>query len=71
MNERMWYAIEKDEEDVDWGMGSFDFEEALEMAKKKACKYIAKIDGGYDDNGEETTDPICVGSYNVDEGEWM
>lgn len=60
-NRKYWYAILKDENDADWGIGSFDFEGALTMAKNNACKYIAKIDGDYDDSGEATTEPECVG----------
>lgn len=28
--ERLWYAVQKDSED-DWGYGSYDYEEAVEM----------------------------------------
>lgn len=60
-DKKYWYAILKDESDVDWGMGSFDFDKAVEMAKTNACKCIAKIDGDYDGNGEPTTEPECAG----------
>ena len=59
-NKKLWYAILRDEEDNDWGSGSFDKEEAISMAKAQNCKLIAVIDGGYDDKGNETTDPLCV-----------
>lgn len=29
-----WYAVMKDTEDIDWGYGSGDFEEAKRMAAK-------------------------------------
>ena len=67
MEERYWYAIETDEDDNDWGTGSFDWDEAVEMAKSYGCKFIAKIDGGYDEQGHETTDPICVSLYESGE----
>lgn len=69
MEKRFWYAIERDEQDADWGMGSFDLTEAIEMAKKNECQYIAKIDADYDENGEETTEAICIGVNAVEEAE--
>lgn len=42
---RLWYAILTDREDNDWGTGSFDFNEAVEMAKFRDCTIIAVIDG--------------------------
>lgn len=32
-NNRNWYAIQRDAEDNDWGTGSFNWDEAVEMAK--------------------------------------
>lgn len=46
-----WYAIEMDEDDNDWGTGSFDYAEAVAMAKRMEAKYIAVIRLG--------DDPIC------------
>ena len=48
---------------IDWGTGSFDWSEAVKMAKSRGCEMIAEIDGGYDEDGHETTDPICVAEY--------
>lgn len=59
-NKKLWYAILRDEEDNDWGSGSFNKEEAINMAKAQNFKRIAVIDGGYDDKGNETTDPLCI-----------
>lgn len=39
-----WYAVEKDEDDDDWGTGSFDFREAVKMAEETESRYIAVID---------------------------
>lgn len=33
------------------------------MAKGRGCELIAEIDGGYDEAGHETTDPICIAEY--------
>lgn len=42
---RLWYAVQADREDNDWGTGSFDYDEAVEMAKYRDCTIIAVIDG--------------------------
>ena len=42
---RLWYAVLTDREDNDWGTGSFDYSEAVEMAKFRDCTIIAVIDG--------------------------
>ena len=57
---KYWYAVQMNREDNDWGTGSFDLDEAKEMAKKYPEGLIAVIDGGYDENGNATTGPICV-----------
>lgn len=61
---KYWYAIMLDNEDTDWGTGSFDLDEALAMLahyrRFSPEAYIAVIDGGYDADGNETTDPIAV-----------
>ena len=59
-NKKLWYAILRDEEDNDWGSGSFDKDEAIEMAKRQNFKYIAVINADYDDKGNATTDPLCI-----------
>lgn len=58
-----WYAVLRDRDDNDWGTGSFDWDEAVKMAKAYGFEQIAEIDGGYDEDGNETTDPICVAEY--------
>lgn len=40
----IWYAILRDNEDNDWGTGSFNREEAIEMAKKADYKLLATIE---------------------------
>ena len=47
-----WYAVQENREDVDWGYGSFDFEEAKEMLRSYPDGLIAVI--------EEGVDPVCV-----------
>jgi hypothetical protein len=48
-----WYAVMQDDEDNDWGYGSFDLDKAKEMVKKFLDGHIAVIEVG--------DDPICVG----------
>lgn len=63
MEKKNWYAVLNDRDDNDWGTGSFDWSEAVAMAKARGCELIAEIDGGYDEAGHETTDPICIAEY--------
>ena len=51
-NNKYWYAVMVDDDDIDWGTGSYDLDEAMEMVKKYPEGYIAVI--------EEGNDPICV-----------
>ena len=57
----LWYAVMRDIVDDDWGYGSYDKAEAIEMARE--CRndgnpdaYIAVIDEGYS--------PVCVGEIH-------
>ena len=56
---KYWYAVMKDNEDDDWGYGSYDLAEAQKMVEKFPEGYIAVIDEGLDENGNPG-DPICV-----------
>ena len=57
---KYWYAVLSDDEDNDWGTGSFDRSEAEKMLAKHPYGQIAVIDGDYDEDGNPTSDPICV-----------
>lgn len=46
-----WYAVEMDEEDNDWGTGSYDYKEAVAMAERMGARYIAVIDLSGGDGG--------------------
>lgn len=59
-NKKLWYAILRDEEDNDWGSGSFIKDEAISMAKAQNFKQIAVIDADYNDKGNGTTNPLCI-----------
>lgn len=57
MNKKYWYAVMTDNDDNDWGTGSFDLDEAKEMVSRYKGNgyhdaYIAVIDDG--------PDPVCV-----------
>ena len=54
----IWYAVMQDHDDTDWGTGTRDKQEAIEMAKSwredgYTDAYIAVID-------ESGNEPICV-----------
>ena len=62
MEKKYWYAVMADNEDTDWGTGSYDLAEAeAKVAEYKQIgypdAYIAVIDEGYED---DPADPICV-----------
>ena len=42
---KLWYAIQEDDDDNDWGTGSYVYAEAVKMAKEQKCTIIAVIDG--------------------------
>lgn len=52
MENTYWYAVMDDNDDGDWGYGSYDLDEAREMLKNYPDGYIAVIEMGHD--------PICV-----------
>ena len=54
MENKLWYAVMRGNDDNDWGSGSYDYDEAVEMVQE----YIP--DGGYIAVIEEGNDPICV-----------
>ena len=60
-----WFAVQVNATDDDWSTGSFDFDEAVKMAKARGYEQIAEIAGDYDDNGIPTADPICVKVYRA------
>ena len=57
MANNYWYAVLTDNEDNDWGTGSYDLTEAEEMvARYKAMGYVDAYIAVIDEGG----DPICV-----------
>ena len=42
---KLWFAVEMDREDNDWGTGSYDLDEARRMADSMDAELIAVIDG--------------------------
>ena len=55
-----WFAVVSDEEDTDWGTGSFDYEEAVKMAKEDGYWAVLTIKGIWvGEDGECLVDPIC------------
>lgn len=62
MENKYWYAVMQDDDDNDWGYGSFDLDEAREMVKKYPSGYIAVIDDG--------PDPVCVDEIRAEPPLW-
>lgn len=62
MTEELWYAVLRDREDNDWGSGSFDYEEAVQMAKERNAELIAVIRTGFfePEGYIPAGDPICI-----------
>lgn len=56
----VWYAAMKNEDDDDWGYGSFDIVEAVEMAIGfgTCAAYIAVI--------SDKDDPVCEDTFQID-----
>lgn len=61
MDEKYFYATQRDEEDDDWGFGSYDLLEACEMIKP----YLD--DGGRIAKIKMGEDPVCVEIYDADD----
>lgn len=64
-NKKIWYAVLMDDDDDDWGYGSENRTEAIEMAENIGeDAYIAVIDTTDDD-------PLCIAEIRRNEdGEW-
>lgn len=54
---KIWYAVMMDKEDTDWGTGSHDLDEAMDMARRMGAEKIAVIEDG--------ADPTCVDEIEV------
>lgn len=52
MTNNYWYAVMMDNDDTDWGTGSYDLDEAKRMVAEYPEGYIAVI--------KEGNDPVCV-----------
>lgn len=59
-----WYAVMENEEDDDWGWGSYNYSEAVEMLHKQGCGLIAFID--IDSKGISD----CVDEKRYEDFEW-
>ena len=55
MKKKLWYAVLKNREDNDWGYGSRDYDEAVEMLRRVSAGdgMIAVID-------ESGNEPMCI-----------
>lgn len=57
----LWYAVQTDRED-DWGTGSYDYGEAVQMLKEQGCGLIAVID-----EGNDPSEALCVEEIEYEE----
>lgn len=55
-----WYAVQESRED-DWGAGSYDYEEAVQMLKEQGHGLIAVID-----EGNDPSEAVCVEEIEFD-----
>lgn len=60
-----WYAVVRDEDDNDWGEGSFELPIALAMCRyihdvDELEPHICVIDAKYNAEGHPTADPVCI-----------
>ena len=55
-----WYAVQESRED-DWGTGSYDYEEAVQMLKEQGHGLIAVID-----EGSNPSEAVCVEEIEFD-----
>ena len=68
---KLWYAVQTNADDNEWGYGSYDENEAIEIARFYAEWHpenmvrIIVIDQGEDGNA----DPICIEERIIHEGE--
>lgn len=58
-SKKYWYAVQFDRDD-DLGTGSFNLDESIAIANRNSAEIIAVIDANYNDDGEATSDYICV-----------
>lgn len=66
---KYWYAVMVNRDDTDWGTGAFNLDEAKDKAMRMESPdaYIAVIDGGYDAEGNPTTDPVCIRTIDMED----
>ena len=58
---KKWYAVQESRED-DWGTGSYDYEEAVQMLKEQGYGLIAVID-----EGNDPSEALCVEEIEYEE----
>ena len=60
MENKKWYAVQTDRTD-DWGTGSYDYDEAVQMLKEQGYGLIAVID-----EGSNPSEAVCVEEIEFD-----
>lgn len=54
-NQNLWYAYQTDADDIDWGTGTYDEDEAAKWLEENPGGRIAVI--------EEGDDPVCIDEW--------
>lgn len=55
-----WYAVISDKDSIDWGDGSFNYDEAKKMAEETGAYSLLTINGEWlDEESDCLIDPIC------------
>jgi len=74
MENKKWYAVMIDRQDDDWGIGSFDFEEAQKMVVNNTTEdqkdgYIAVIENGtcIKEITPDDFDPVWYSAYRINQ----
>ena len=69
MGQSYWYTVERNALDVDWGRGSYDYEEAVKMARiydhGDAFPLAMRLRIVVIDESEDC--PICINVISADE----
>lgn len=59
---KTWYAVMMNKNDNDWGMGSYNKEEAIEQVKRNFPEegWVAVIDEVKDEETDETVETVMI-----------
>lgn len=67
MENKIWYAVQRNEEDGEQGTGSFEWDEAVKICHEYGYEQIAAISIWFDENSEEMGNSLCIETYKAGE----